>query len=603
VALCRELSGRDDSTALLERAERMNLFIVPLDLERRWYRFHHLFADYLRTQLDDAESVALHTRAAGYFEREDLMSEAIGHALEAGAIERAAGLIESAARSIYEAGELTTLLGWLAALPAERVAASVGLVSLQAYSAFYTGRVREAIEACERGEAARPEGAAPSSLLAVRALFAAFSNQPDAIALAQAAVEAVRDDRFYLAIALQALATSQQAAGRLEPTIQTASAALELVADADQSMIVVPAMTSLATALILTGRRGEAEALCRRTLTTFHREAAHMAGGTPYATYWLGMTRYEAGDLTEALHALERAWAAAGTFGFGRAMLTSAVWYLAFARHAKGSSDAALEAVRTVHRDCRAAGLEGVDLALGEIEARLFLLRGDLASAARWADRVRRDGAPGQPEHQQWYYFAPDLTAARVRIVQGRAREAADLLRRSRSSAEAAHDVADLISIAVLESVLADRTGDALRAQRLLEEAVGRAAPDGYVRRIVDDGHPVARLMPAVRRIAPAFVDEVMTALAGSARVRAAGPSRMSGTIWRDEQLEPVEALTARELEVLRLMSRGCGDADIAAELVVSLATAKWHAAHIRAKLGARNRTQALLRAQQLGLV
>ena len=143
------------------------------------------------------------------------------------------------------------------------------------------------------------------------------------------------------------------------------------------------------TVLNLTGHRRDAEALCRQMLADHRAEVDHMAGGTPYALYWLGIVRYEADDLAEAVDALERAWAAAGTFGFGRALLTSAVSYLALARQATGSPEAALDAVRTVRRDARAAGLSGVDGALDEIEARVRLLQGDVAGAARWADNGR----------------------------------------------------------------------------------------------------------------------------------------------------------------------------------------------------------------------
>jgi LuxR family maltose regulon positive regulatory protein len=292
--------------------------------------------------------------------------------------------------------------------------------------------------------------------------------------------------------------------------------------------------------------------------------------------------------------------------GHGRAILTSSVSYLALARLAGGSPEGALEAVRTVQREVRAAGVSGVDGALAEIEARVSLMSGDIAAATRWADGAAGVAsgsgvAPASPAQA----LAQTITCARVRIAQGRTDEAAQLLRRARSMAEASHDVADLISVEVLAATVAERSGDRRRAQRALEEAIARAAPERYVRRIVDDGGGVAHLLPAVRRIAPAFVDEVAAALAAGQPSQAA-PARAggaAGALWQDEDGRPVEALTARELDVLRLMARGCSDAAVADELVVSLATAKWHAARIRAKFGARSRTQALLRAQQLGLV
>jgi LuxR family transcriptional regulator, maltose regulon positive regulatory protein len=606
VALCRELSGSDDSAALLERAERMNLFLIPLDLERRWYRFHHLFADYLRTNLDEGETPALHERASDYFEREGFTSEAIEHALAAGSADRAIRLVERAARPTYEAGELSTLLGWINGLPSDRVAASPELIAMQGYAAFQTGRVREAARACEVGEAAAPCGTTSGPLLSVCALIAAFSNRPDAIAFGRASLEVIGDDTFFHARALHALATSYLSAGDLPSVIETARAALDLEAGSERSSsLTVPAVTALVTALNLTGHRREAESICRETMAIHRTEAIRMGGGTPYALYWLGTVLYEANELDEAVDALERAWAAAGTFGFGRAMLTTAVAYLALARQASGSPDAALDAVHTVLRDTRAAGLEGVEGVLRDIEARLFLVQDNLIAAARWADEFDRRAAPADAAGPAWPDLAGTITAARIRLAQGSFDDAARLLGRARATAGAVQDVADLISIGILEGVLAERTGDRLGARSALEAALRQAAPEGYVRRMIDDGRPLAHLLPAARTIAPTFVDAVTTALAepaatapAEAHVRRSGPS-----LRQDADGRLIEALTARELEVLRLMARGCGDAAIADALVVSLATAKWHAAHIRAKLDARSRTQALLRAQELGLV
>jgi LuxR family maltose regulon positive regulatory protein len=132
--LCRELAGRDDAAELLDRIERANLFLVPLDAERRWYRYHHLFADYLRAQLGEDERCELHERAADYLEAQRLRPEAIDHALAAGSLTRATELIEREARPRFEAGELATLLGWLDALPAECVSVNAELVSLQGWS-------------------------------------------------------------------------------------------------------------------------------------------------------------------------------------------------------------------------------------------------------------------------------------------------------------------------------------------------------------------------------------------------------------------------------------------------------------------------------------
>jgi ATP/maltotriose-dependent transcriptional regulator MalT len=617
--MCRALTDRADSADLLDRAERLNLFLIPLDQERRWYRFHHLFAGYLRTLLDPAAEAALRERAATFLEDAGLPEEAIEQAVAAGAVDRAIRLLERHARPTYEAGELTTLLRWLDALPSETVAASAELISLRAVSDFFVGRVGDARTAWEQGEAASGASGAHGALLAVQAMMAAYADRIEAIPIAEAACAALTDDPLFGPIALQALGTGHLVAGDLEASIAASRPALAAVADSGRSMLVVPAMTALVSALDLAGGRAEAEALCRRTLADHAEEARRYAGGTPYAMYWLGWMLYEAGDVEGALYELERSWTAMGTFGFGRAILTRSVAYLAMARRAAGRYPDALEAVRTVRRDARAAGLDGLEETFDEIDARLRLWQGDLPAAGRWADRlerstavvvaraptrtVARTAAAGPALHADdtcrrtpWQRLWLTLGLARVRVAQGRPWVAGPLLAEARAAATAAGAAAELITIDVIEATRLHAAGDRGGAAHALERAVRNAAVDGYVRRIADDAGPVATLLPAVRAAAPELVDRIAAALGRPVEATA-------GPLQRPVPPETlVEPLTERELEVLGLMAQGRSDAAIARELFVSLATAKWHAAHIRAKLGVASRTQAVLRAQELGL-
>ena len=200
-----------------------------------------------------------------------------------------------------------------------------------------------------------------------------------------------------------------------------------------------------------------------------------------------------------------------------------------------------------------------------------------------------------------------DVTIARVRLGQGRNDEARQLLDRTRVAQETSGAVADLISISVLEAAVADASRRRAEALRALGRAVDLAAPGGYVRRFVDDGRSVAHLLPLVRTASPAFVDTLIAAFAAfAAESTEAGTPRLhvpGASVWQDADGRLLETLTARELDVLRLMAQGASNADIATGLTVSLGTAKWHVGHVLAKLGATSRTQALLRAQQVGLV
>jgi LuxR family maltose regulon positive regulatory protein len=598
VGLCRALTGREDADALLARAEHANLFVVPLDGERHWYRYHHLLADYLRAQLDEDDRRELHERAADYLEARGLHPEAIDHALAAGSIDRAVRLVEREARLAFEAGELATLLGWLDALPPERVAASGELVSLQAWALLFAGRPAAA-RACAEGRLATTGASGPAEgrLLALRALLATYSG-PNAEDLARASLELLDDDLFE-AFALQAAGMAQWSGGELSPAVETWRLALEAATRARQPMAVFPAVTALANGLNQTGRRAEAEALCRGVL----EEDGDRHGRSSPIAWWvrlpLGLLRYEANDLVEARREIEQGFMAASSFG-GGLLVSWALPYLALVRQATGAPDAAREAVRAVSRATRAAGL-ALPAQTNEIEARLLVLQGDVVGAAHWADHATPD-APADSPLLDSLRLSQDMTIARVRLAQGRPSEARALLGPARASAKATGALAELISIRVLEASTAEVAGRRADARQALEEAIRLAAPGGYVRRFVDDGGRIAHLLPFMRKTAPAFVDDVIAALA--APTSGAGTSRSHGPwLWRDDAGELLEALTPREHDVLRLMAEGASNAEIAAGLAVSSGTARWHVGNVLAKLGVRSRTRAVVRARQLGLV
>ena len=598
--LCRELTGREDAGALLERAERANLFLVPLDAERRWYRFHGLFADYLRAQLTQDEQRELHERAAAHLERAGLAAEALEHALAAGSVDRAVRFLERLARPSFEAGELTTLLGWLEALPPDRVAMSPELLSLHAWALFETGQVGAAVALAERHLASSgARGPAEGRLLVLRALMATVTG-PDAQSLALEGLELVGGDLLFRSMGLLAAGLATLARGDYEAAVETLRAGYETALLTGNPNAVLLAVNPLGQALALAGHPGEAEAICRAVLT--QQADGH---GRPRLIAWparvvLGIVRYEANDLVEARLELEAGFDAARQMGIGRPVLGWAISYLALVRLACGDRDGAFEALRTSQRDLRTTGIALPGQA-GEIEARLLVRQGDVAGAARWADRASPEAPPGSP---LWEVLrrSMDVTIARVRLAQGRREEARELLAQARSGLEASGAVADLVSVGILEAAVAEASGRRAEALRALEHAVTRAAPGGYVRRFVDDGAGTAHLLPLVRRTAPTFVDTLIEAVADGATGRSATAVARGSGLREDADGQLVEALTPRELDVLRLMAQGASNADIAASLTVSLGTAKWHVGHVLAKLGATSRTQALVRAQRVGL-
>ena len=170
---------------------------------------------------------------------------------------------------------------------------------------------------------------------------------------------------------------------------------------------------------------------------------------------------------------------------------------------------------------------------------------------------------------------------ARVRL-RSPVRGGAEPARRGERRAEAANIVAELITIGILDAAVAEATGRRATARRSLEAAVRLAAPGGYVQRFVDDGRSVAHLLPLVRKASPAFVDRVIAAVVDAGGPGRAG-ARIGRAVWQDATGQLLEPLTARELDVLRLMAQGATNAAIASRLAVSLGTAKPHVGNVRA--------------------
>ena len=588
-SLCAELTGRDDAGELLGRAERANLFVVPLDEERRWFRFHALFADYLRSRLGLEERRVLHRRAAAWFERAGLGREAIAHLLAAADQRAAAHRIACEARGAFEAGEDATLLRWIESLPRECVAAAPDLVAWHAWALFDTGRLAEAdAEAAAHLESTGRRGPAEGRLLALRALLQTVTG-PDAENLARAGLDAVGDDAYFRGACLQALGLAALARGRLDEAVASLDDAFAAIRHLGPALACA-GVTPLAQALLAVGRRDAAERLCRELADEYGSGRADGTGRW-YLDVVLGMLRYEANDVAEARHLLERGFAAASRYRVGRATIEWGVAHLAFARRATGDPEGSLEALRMAAVDVRRSGL-ALPLALPEIEARIRLLEGDTGWAARWAEAAP-DAAEARSPLGLQLALSRQVTRARVRLAQRRPAEARELLRGPASAYRARGAVADLTDVLVLQGAADEQEGRRSEAIRALSEAVTLAAPGGYVRRLVEDAAPVAHLLPLVRKAAPAFVDEVLAALR---------PAGGGGTVWNaGDQL--LELLTPRELDVLRQLARGARNAEIADALGVSPGTARWHVANVLAKLGERSRAKAVVRAQALGIV
>jgi LuxR family transcriptional regulator, maltose regulon positive regulatory protein len=627
--LCDAVTGRADSQALLEALERANLFVVPLDEVRGWWRYHHLFADLLRARLahEQGERVPeLHRNAAAWCQEHGLSDEAVRHALAAGGAAWAARLVEEHLQARFQRSEGVTVNRWLEALPAELVSSRPRLLVASAVWAIVGGRVEEVeplLQTAERalttlaGEAPEPPaGRTPSGLANVPAMIPLLRaelarERGDAERTIQFARQGLAragvDDRYLRYLGRWHLAVGTLLQGR----VGDAEAALaELAADpwaagADR-YFAVRARYTLARGQRAQGRLGAALRSCQQALEL----AAGPAGRPPLpaagvAHVGLAEVLYERGELDAALqHAAEGV-------GLCRQLayplpLVAGLAVLAWIRQAQGDRAGALEAIAEAERVRVSAAVVGLFNPVPVPWARLALAHSEVAEAAHWVKQrgLALDDQPSYPREGEY------LVLARVLLAEHEPDGAVGPLERLHDLAVAQGRTGSVIEVRALQALALDAVGDQTAALATLAEALALAAPEGWLRVFVDEGAPMARLLGRLATaqrtgqvtlpgaVPPDYLDQL-------ARAFQPGGVRAAPRTERDTAgvVGLVEALSDRELRVLGLLAAGRSNQQIANELVVVLDTVKKHVGHILDKLGAANRTQAVARARALGLL
>jgi LuxR family maltose regulon positive regulatory protein len=625
--LCDAVTGRNDSQRLLEEVERANLFLVPLDEERRWWRYHHLFADLLQARLQQEQPERppqLHRAAAAWSEEHGLVDQAVRHALAADDAAWAARLVDRHAQALLERGEHATLHRWLAALPPDVVGSQPRLCLAQAITALVDGGIDEAEALVGQAERAvdlaeppepTPPGRTPSGLGNVagtlawlRAELARRRGDADAtIRFAQQTLAlADADDRFLGTFGRWNLAIGTLLQGRAADAETTlAELAAELRA-AGQGFLAVSTHYMLAQARRAQGRLGAALRSCQQGL-----ELAMPAGGPAlpiagYAHIGLAEVLRERGELDVALEHATHGVALCRQLGYGQSVGTGLAT-LAWVRQALGDQAGALAAIGEAEQAVPDPEVI-VDLLLPVAvqRARLLLVHGQFAEAARWARQRGLDAAdePGYAREREY------LVLARVLLAQQEPDQTLGLLARLHELAAAQGRVGSVLEIRALQTLGLAAAGDQQGALEALAEALTLGWQEGYVRVFVDEGAPMAALLrklavaaakghglatapppaPYLERLVGAFQQAGLPVL----------PRPRGGAVVVAGMIEP---LSARELEVLGLLAAGETNRGIAEELVVTQETVKSHVAHILGKLGVANRTQAVARARELGLL
>jgi LuxR family maltose regulon positive regulatory protein len=641
-SLCNAVTGREDSQAVLERLEGANLFLFSLDHRREWYRYHRLFAEFLRTTLAPDERAVLHLRAVRWYrasvQTPGFLGQAIGHAVAYGsasttslpsqaqvlrldsgqvlrldsgqAWDEAEQLIGMAAEETIHAGGVLTMRRWLDALPDERVRANGELAIYKGWVLALSGEMAlaeeyaDAAEGCFR-KAEDTDRKDSGRLLVLRSWLAVLFHQDyaSALELAAGALRALGDDQsHWRVIALWAMAESQERTRPITEAIVTLWEALRAGQTLGNQVFVATVEISLALALNNHGRRREAVAVCEEAIKRYTNETGRLSPIAGLILSRMGMLHYEANqlDLARKCHDL----------GMSLSEQVASEYNLAFFQglsapifYAQGEVEMALAALQQGYQVAIQTGFVDAEWFFSR-EVNVRLMEGDLGFALRWAEK--RGLSPD--DDPEYLTIEQHLVYARVLLAQGRLSDTRRWLARLERFTRERGLYRWLITVHVLQALMAERSGDRALTWDRTSRALQEAAPQDYLRAFLDEGDRVPVLLARARDVAPAFVDRLLEAFrsarSGVVSQGASLPAPSPKAEPRDQPIEPLpEPLSERELEVLGLIAAGLSNREIAQELYITVGTVKRHTNHIYGKLGVHSRTQAAAKARELGLL
>ena len=626
--LCDAVTGQQEGNALLEALERGNFFVAPLDDRRRWYRYHHLFADVLFAHLmaEQPDQVpTLHRRASEWYEHNGSAADAIRHALAAEDFERAADLVELAVPAMRRSRQEATLLGWLKALPDEllhfRPVLSVAYAGALQQGGELEGvedRLRDAERWLETTADVHARPGAPSAQMVVRH-EEAFRRLPGSIAVQRAGQALVlgdvpgtvryarraldlaeEDDHFRRGAAAALLGLASWTGGNLEAAHRSYADGMAHLQMAGYISDAVGGSLALADIRIAQGRLREAMRTYERALRLATEQGVPVLRGTADMHVGMSELHRERDDLEAATQHLLRSKEQGEHTGFPQNPYR---WRVAMARirEAEGDLDGALDLLQEAERLYVSDFFPNVR-PIAALKARVWVAQGRLGEALDWA---REKGLSVEDDLGYLREFE-HITLARVLLARYKSdrekrsiHEAMGLLKRLLKAAEEGGRMGSVIEILVLQALAHQVQGDDPSALAPLERALTMAEPEGYVRVFVDEGTPMARLLYETlsHGVEPEHTRRLLAAFPVAESEQTAS-SRLRGP-----ESELIEPLSARELEVLQLIAEGLTNRDAATRLYLSPHTVKVHTRNIFTKLAVKNRAQAVARGRALGIL
>jgi len=583
--LCDALTGRTDSNAVLAQLEQTKMFLAPLDDHREWYRYHQLFAEFLRGAVPAAEQRELHQKASAWYEAHSLGAEAIKHALAAKDIEACVRLIRARVQDTLARGEIPTVLAWLDQLPESALRAHSDLAGYKAWLLSVRGHTAKAETYAALSRVGDGEDASPGqlgTLLAFRAFVALnWSHPKEAVPLARQALHELGDRAsFFHTYSLCLLGQAQYLSDDRRAAVATLRRTVDAARALGNHLMALDALGHLAVMLRDQGQLREAIAMCQDAAERYRED-----GGAPPPIVGLvyvplGMLYYELDDLAAARRLLTTGIDLCRQLGMAYFRLLGKC-ALAKLQHISGEFDQAwttLAVARDVSDNPESPRRQRI---VAVMMAELQLREGNVEAAARTLEEAHN--LPGSASEQE------SLLQARLLLAQRNPSLAWKQLIALEELATREESRGSLVAIYVHQALCKRALGQHSGAQERLETAISLAASGGYRRTFLDEGANLTVMLSQARHVAPAFVSSLLEQAAPEQPARPAAPLP--------------EPLSKVEVEILGLLNGGLTNQEIADELRMTVGTTKWRMNQIFGKLQVRNRVEALTRARQLRLL
>ena len=609
--LCNDVMNQSDSQSILEYLERTNLFILPLDKDRQWYRYHHLFADLLQKQLlqmrPDIIS-ELHKRASLWFDKGGLSEEAIMHALATKDFEFAADVLEQNIPVMMGHGERISLIDkFFGKLPEEFVRSRPVLSVQQIWGMAFSGRLNEAEERFRELESQPGIGKnkeISGHIALIRALIANIrGDMESAISLAHRADEFLpAEDVVVRGMIPYILGNGYLETGKLNEAEQACEQIKQFGIKTNSLWTKTVAYHRLAQIKKLRGHLKEAQALCEELLQFAAARKAEHYGFLCGIYFELGDVLRECNDLDSARKMVTEGLGYAETWGIPTDLVSG---YITLARICLAQSD--LEGAADAIRKAKKAREMGnifrvIQTKLDTCEVQMWLQQGSLSNASGWADDI--EGRLNDFDQGNDFDFVSEMEfigLARVWMaisIKGENKSYLDkairLLSRLVNSAQESQRFYRLIEILVLQTIVFDLLGNEERAFEVLDKSIFLAQPEDCMRLFLDEGQPMKTLLYRAQKKGIGL-SYAKTLLAAFNDERGGLSDSTSPTL--------PEPLSDREMDVLMLLPTKMTAAEMAEKLIVAKSTVDTHIKHIYSKLGVSRRMEAIQRAKELGLL